>query len=321
MWPRWRNWCIDQKRDCLDFGSAAVANCLTSEIIEAGLGVAMARKFLSMCSVTHKLLHHGRADYLPLDKDPTITMILEGVKRTIAPKPKADSWFSLTDVFAHLKTMSDDDEKCPLDVLRDKCITLMMIDGMARPSDIETIDREDVKTTATRLSFNYYYTKEAKTIGLQPMYIDAYPSEPRICTVRCIQTYMRRTMLHIVATRERVVNKATVRRSPLFIWMSRRKKREDMWHGLSTDRISNIAATAMEAADVKDFHASNIRGAASSKCKNLGLANDVIIARARWATKDTFLAHYYRGCTYTNRDPAHANWSIERLVRFAATRA
>ena len=125
---------LEHKRSPLDFRSSAVVNCLASEITGQGLGVAMARKFLSMCSVTHELLHHDTAGYTALSTDPLIKKTLEGVKKHIAPTAKSTEYFSLTEIFDYLRMVSADDEKCPLDVLRDKCIVLMLIDGFARTS-------------------------------------------------------------------------------------------------------------------------------------------------------------------------------------------
>ena len=73
--------------------------------------------------------------------------------------------------------------------------------------------------------------------------------------------------------------------------------------------------------DMCDYETKNIRGAAASKCRNLGMSYDTILERGRWASRDTFLQYYYRACEYTNREPAQANWSIERLLRFRAQRA
>jgi integrase len=285
----------------------------------------MARKFVSMCSVTHRLLHHEDRDFSPLDENTTIKMILQGVRMQHPPPAEATKdapYFSLTALFAYIRTMSADDTKCEINVLRDKCIALLMIDGMARPSDIETIDREDVRATATSLSYNYYFTKEAKTTGLQPATVAAFTQDPRICTVRCVETYLRRTMLMLVSLRKRKINGDTKARAPLFLAANRSKKGADVWDGLSTDRISNVMKQIMENAGITGFHAKHIRGAAASKCRNLGLPDAVFSARARWAEgAGTFKQYYWRACTYNNRQPAHAGWPIERLLRFAATRA
>ena len=89
---------------------------------------------------------------------------------------------------------------------------------------------------------------------------------------------------------------------------------------MGKQRIAKVVKETMAKAGMADWHAKHIRGAASSKCRNLGLSEDSIIARARWAAANTFRANYWRACTYSNREPAHAAWPIERLLRFAAVR-
>jgi integrase len=301
-----------------------VANCLTSEIIGKGLGLAMARKFLSMCSVTHRLLHHEEKDFSPLDENTTIKMILAGVRKHRPPPVLATKdapYFSLAALFVHVRTMSSDDNKCDISTLRDKCIVLLMIDAMARPSDIETIDRDEVRATPSALTYQYYFTKEAKARGLQPASIAAFTQDPAICTVRCVETYLRRTVWAIVATRDRLVNGVNKKRAPLFLSSYRTKKGEEMWGGLGTERIAKVVKETMGRAGITGWNAKHIRGAASSKCRNLGLPESTIIARARWAAASTFRANYWRACTYSNMEPAHAAWPIERLLRFTATRA
>ena len=52
MWPRWRNWRTDERRDLLAFRSTDVANCLSSEIIDEGLGLRWHANFY-LCARSH----------------------------------------------------------------------------------------------------------------------------------------------------------------------------------------------------------------------------------------------------------------------------
>ena len=324
LWTKWATWCGESGRDPNSFESAHVLNYVAERIPEQSYNSK--RKFISMCSVTNRLMHKDTEGYVDLATCPKIVAALTGLRRVSmdAAESPPPPYFSLTQLFNHLISMSSDDSKCDIQTLRDKCIVLMLIDGIARPSDIATIDREDMSpflAAGAPLSYSYYYTKERKVVGLQPRTIGRFDANPLICTPTCVTLYYQRTMLEVVTTRERLVNGSTVKRAPLFLASHSGEKEKKIYNGLTVQRISNIAKLCMYNAGIMAFHAKNIRGAAASKCRNLGMINDTICERARWSPRsNTFMQYYFRLCTYRDRDQAPAGGPIELLLRYNAIR-
>lgn len=293
------------------------------------------RKHLAMLSVTHRLLFCHTASYTPLNDAPIIEMMRKGVHNMLAPAPVVQPWWSLALLFRQLRRQAVDPWKCPLTELRDKLIVLMLIDGMGRSSDLESVDVEStsiiesrtvtdaktrVKTTHPRmLSFFYYNSKTQR--GQEQALIAAYPKDPRICTVTVAHAYRIRTIIHACVQRERNVNGETKRFQPFF-HLHTLTKGETLFRPLSKQRIAGVAKAMLRSAGIgQPFTAHSTRGASSSKAFNLGAPIAAIIARARWRSPATFMDSYHRPCSYRLIRPEWASLPLEELLRLDVARA
>ena len=168
--------------------------------------------------VTHRLLFCHIAGYTPLNDAPIIEMMRKGVHNMLAPAPVVQPWWSLARLFRHLQTQAADPWKCPLNELRDKLI--MLIDGMGRSSDLESVDidstsitesrtetdaKTKVKTTSSRACCPSSTTTRRRSAGGAGAHRLLSPG-PRICTVTVAHAYTLRTITHRCVTRERNVN-------------------------------------------------------------------------------------------------------------------
>jgi hypothetical protein len=122
-------------------------------------------------STTHQLHTENQPE---LSKMRLIIDFRNGLrKKKPATNVKPSTYFSLYSVFQHLRSLSQDDDKCSLPVLRNELVTLLTIDGMARASDIASITRDTIRFDKDeRVYFNYYSTKESKAVGEIPMCIN-----------------------------------------------------------------------------------------------------------------------------------------------------
>jgi CRISPR/Cas system CMR-associated protein Cmr1 (group 7 of RAMP superfamily) len=193
----------------------------------------------------------------------------------------------------------------------------MMIDGMARSSDLATITRDSIKFEEGAVHYRYYFTKETKSPSEVSTSIAAYPADRLICTPTVLQKYLQRTTGLTGLTVTHWVEGKQVQRIPLLLYQYQTKS---VYLALSSQRIANIVTSALKAIDVTGFTAHSIRGASSSKCKNLGAPSDSICIRARWASEATFLKHYFKKCVYANLQPNYHTASLEFLMRVDARR-
>lgn len=288
-----------------------------------------------MLSVTHRLLYCHTASYTPLNDAPIIEMMRGGVRNLLAPAPVVQPWWSLARLFRQLRQQAADPWTCPLTELRDKLIVLMLVDGMGRSSDLESVDVEStsiieprsvvdaktkVKTTHPRmLSFFYYNSKTQR--GQQQALIAAYAQDPRICTVTVAHAYIIRTIAHACVPRERNVNGETKRFQPFFHLLTL-SKGEKLYRPLGKQRIANVVKASLRAAGIGEpFTAHSTRGASSSKAFNLGAPIAAITARARWRSPATFMDSYHRPCSYRIVRPEWASLPLEELLRLDVARA
>jgi hypothetical protein len=197
---------------------------------------------------------------------------------------------------------------------------LLLIDGMARCKDIESIDRETIRITTDRMRFQYYYTKTMEFPRHEDAEIRSYPSDPLISTPHVVQAYMSRTLVNARSAdmREVKVEGKLVKRTPLLLWQHRSgiggKK---LYPALGSERISNIAHAILKACNI-DEKVHSLRGAAPSKVVNLGGDERLVLQQARWTSAATFHKSYYRKCVYSNPDPKYKEYPLTYLVRLDA---
>lgn len=302
------------------FDCSHVTSYMTNVMLnEKKLGAGSCRKFLSMCSETHTVWFPQGPKLAELH---LIKRLREGLTKrhgAVNVKQKPATYFSVFQLFQHVSTMTTNDETCSLQQLRDKLIVLLTIDCMARISDIETIARESLTANDEKAQFHFYFTKEEKGPREIPAYVMACPQNPLICTVTVLRHYVARTAGLPIQQIERKINGRMVQRTPLLL---AEHKTDGVYLPIGRDRIRNIAKTAMLAIGVNGWKPHGIRGASSSKVVNLMRSRrpDVCM-RARWASEKTFMSSYFKECHYNEANrPEFRDWSLERILRFQATR-
>ncbi len=278
------------------------------------------KKAHAMLSVTHKLLFGTQPDYRPLADAPLLEFIRRGIRNQAAPIPHVASWWSISKLFAHLATMALDPVTCPLQELRDKAIVLLKLDSMARSEDIANLDEFENGAAYASIVITFHESKHQRT--RHEMHIRGFAPDARICTVTTLRAYFQRTLLDYIPARMRKVDGREVKKYPLFRTTTPATKGSKLLKALTSQRISNITRAVMTAAGIHErYKAHTTRGAAASKCFNLGVPLRDVLARGRWLKEKTFFDSYLKGCRYLNVNPAWAQLSVEDVLRLQVIRA
>jgi len=177
----------------------------------------------------------------------------------------------------------------PLEDLRLKAIVLVMIAGLARPSDLARLDLDSLRDTGTDLWLWVWRAKNSGSGYSAPMVLRKLPAgEALHCPVRALKCYLDRTALLRPATPP----PESVR--PVFIVSHR------PFTGLSPDRISVLVRDFLRTLGV-DASTYSIRKRATTAALEAGVAPSTVQAGGRWKNIDTMWSHYVRPA-----DPAAA---------------
>jgi len=203
-------------------------------------------------------------------------------------------------------------------------IVLLLIDCMARSSDLTTITRETIVFgDDDTVTFDYYFTKEAKGPGPIRTTIRGYHQDRRICTVATLKQYIIRTTRPdiIIPPVQHVIHGTIVNRTPLIIYENK-DPLSNTYPALKSDRMSKPTLTALAAIGEFTWKAHGVRGASASKCVNLvHSSRTAVCIRARWATEQTFNESYFIPCHYKESENQDLRLSsLEYLLRFNGTR-
>jgi hypothetical protein len=297
MWAKYSTWCERRGGRPLDFHLPHIIQYVTDVLLqEEKLSNARCRSFLSMCSVTRAVLHPHMER---LSKNPLVIDFRKGLNLLRPGKDsKPRTYFSIFKLLQHVATLSPNDDTCPIGKLRDKLVLLLLVDGMARASDVASITREGIRFEEDKAYYSYYFTKENKAPQETRTFVTGVPHARNICTVTVLKKYLDRTSgpSFICEKIPHLVDGKEVLRTPLLLYEWKRERK--LYPGLGSQRVSKIGVTALQAINVSEFKTHGIRGAASSKARNLGSPADVICARARWGSEATFNKFYFKQCAY-----------------------
>ena len=319
IWKDYATWVAFRRCNPYDFDINHILGYVTEVIImERKNAAGSARTFISMCSITRSVWFPNEP---ALTDNPTIKAIEKGIVKTrgAAVRQKPATYFSLYQVFNWLKSLTNNDRECKIDILRDKLVVLMMLDGMARASDLSTITRDAITFTDSLVQYSYYFTKEAKAPMEKATIINAYPEDRRICTVTVLKIYMERTKDYRIRRVKHMIAGTDQWRTPLFV---ADYKTEGKHQPIHNERISKIALRALHGSGAVEWTSHAIRGATTSKCVNLlSSTKPRVCKRARWATDETFIKSYFKECHYIlAEDPRFRDMTLEQVIRYNATR-
>jgi hypothetical protein len=266
----------------------------------------------SVCTMAH-LCHPERPNP---NTHPAVVAVRTAIRRNHPKRaPRPARFYSLYRVFEVLHHM----QTATIDTLRMKLITLLMIDGMTRSANLAVSDRDSIRFSPTYslVTYDYVWPKNKVDNGRVNTTVHAYPEDPLICTVTVLREYLER----VPATPEMYNDPVRGRFRPLLMCLDNSDKKGKP---LGAQRISKYPLEVLRGALPADsfaWKASSIRGAASSKCLNLGAEPSRVQLRGTWDNLSTLLKTYFRPGTYDASPPDARSLSLESLLRFRGVRA
>ena len=235
-------------------------------------------------------------------------------------------WFSLMPIFEKMRSI--DNETCSEVQLRDKAIVLLAIDLAGRASDVARAIRTSLVFSPTAVMLTLAATKNARDSRNTNVTVQAYPDDPRICTVHALRAWQTRFPAR---ENDRLAADADgTQYLPLFPCVTSKRKAKGNVSSqpslprdpLSSQRIAKvILAVLPQPATGERWSAHNVRGAVASKWDSLGAMPITVAAGGRWATYESFAKSYRRPVLYINRPPNAAVMSTAALARWPGERA
>ena len=225
----------------------------------------------------------------------TITLdvrrLIEGLIKSGTSEPMVRSKVMPTREFNELFCSWPDNEDLPTDKLRLKCITLMSLCLMLRPSDIaprsvivKKTGIKNVQFTANRVSFMENGCAKIRLLGIKNDYhrdgfeVVLLPaSERKLCPVRALQIHLKRSELKNCAPDR-----------PVFTPLNY------PFAGLSSQSIAAILNKSIELAGLagRGFSAKSFRPTGATTAVQNNMDPDRVRQTGRWKDEACFQKHY-----------------------------
>ena len=257
---------------------------------EGGLCAATLKRYAGELYSALRLVGH------PIERD-ELFFALEEVKRGLLNRPdKRKPAVPKSDVVYDLKLVTEywdnqpANNQLPLDVLRLKAVSLLMIAGLARPSDLARLDLDSLQNKGSSLWIWVWRAKNSGAGYSAPMVIAKLPdSQASHCPYRALLAYLEE-----VAPLRHANPSGSLSATPVFISSQR------PYGGLSADRVSVLVRDLLRSLGI-DASTYSIRKRATTSALEAGVAPANVQAGGRWRSMDTMWKHYVRPS-----DPASA---------------
>jgi len=268
-----------------------------------GASLSVLQKARSAISTTISIATDGQTQ---LGDALNVKRFLAGVRQSAPVGPKklqVPAYHDVSKLYALCWLYGPNEALCD-GLLKEKLVTLLMLDGACRPSDIFNLNRTtfgrfaQIKFDAIGMQVRYWWPKEVvpgssrknSTNGWFSLWVKISRTVPKaLCTVVTMQDFLRRTSdPEIFASRE--LKQIKLWTQPL-VWGQVRQNR---LQASSVDHISNLVQDNIDLAGMGKMKTAHIRGASTSKIVDLVPAlKPEALALGRWTTEATFDTHYY----------------------------
>ena len=216
-------------------------------------------------------------DCVKLGAQPIISRFMAGIKNL---RPKVSRYSAIWDVDMVLKYLIElwPLEKLSLDLLSKKLVVLFLLVTSHRVQSVQALRLSNLKWVQKDLCV-FLLSEKLKHIRNKELgYIElkGYQHDPRLCIIRCLKEYIKRTKDMrgkidelIITTRKpyRAAHHATIGK-----WV------------MSIFRDSGV--------DDKSFKPHSVRSATTSKYLKLNISVDKILKKADWSSEGTFRRYY-----------------------------
>lgn len=226
--------------------------------------------------------------------------VLDGLRnRPDRTAPREERWD--TDRLIEFWEGEPDNDELSLERLRAKTISLLMLLGLARPSDLERLDAETFSASREAVSVRSFTSKNSGNSYDDPIVLPFLPQKQRrSCGARALKAYMEATA---DARVDSALSSVGVR--PVFLHLSKPE-------ALSAERISKVAKGVLTEIGVP-FRTYSTRSNAATRAIERGVDPVVVQKAGRWRSSETMNKFYVRGLSTSG--VAHALAKVRAKAR------
>lgn len=278
--PKWQNFCEKHSIDWMHPTKNQVIEFFHERLYVHGDTYYALTKLKSVLHFFCKIL------FPHSDFDAILHLLARALFAAKPPIPitnKPQKVWDVTKVLNYLEALPSLDQ-IPLPDLAKKTAMLLMLASCRRQHEIRNLDLNSVMCTSSYVKFtlmkpakNYTLATHRANPNIQEICIPALPAQPKLCPVRCLTEYIKRT-------------KDIRASSKLFITLTPPFKQ------LGRDTFSRWLKTVMvrSGIDLKVFQGHSVRKSASSHLFQCSQSFDLLLQHCGWANKHVFVKHYLR---------------------------
>ena len=219
--------------------------------------------------------YHSTVDSLPVGKHPLVCRLLKGVKFQRPPRPKYQHTWDVTKVLSMFSDWGDNAD-LSLRLLSFKLTILLCLISIKRVSDVKALDIS--RRQFSPLGVKFSIVRRTKT-GLHSVFYPSFPAHPRLCVVRCLQTYESLTDPLRSSQCSQLLISYIKPHLPV-----------------SSATLARWVRSVMEMAgiDISLFGAHSSRGAMATRVITSGGSLSDLLMAADWSSVTTFRQFYFR---------------------------
>ena len=268
---KWGTFCIENKGSLMKPTLAQVCKFLRG-LAQKGLGYGAINAARSALA-TILPMYEG----YELGKHPVVCLLVKGVYERNPPKPRYESFWDVNKIFVLFKSWGKTKD-LTLKLLTLKLIMLLLLVSSQRGQTIVHLSLRGMIDDEEGIQFLMPTLLKHNRLGdrRDTLKFNAFPECKRLCIVRTIREYVRRTK-ELRAEREQLLISFA---SP--------------HGGISRDTLSRWVLTVLKEAeiDTDKYKSHSTRGASASAAKRVGVGINLIMRQAGWRNVNSFARFY-----------------------------
>ncbi|KAM4807615.1 LOW QUALITY PROTEIN: uncharacterized protein WCC33_005133 [Rhinophrynus dorsalis] len=181
-WSAWSRWCVERDLDPVSTSPINVVNFL-SVLFDSGKAYRTINSYRSAISAGHIPV-----DGIPIGQSVLVCRLMRGI-RFSRPQSRYQSLWNVNDVL-HFLEVWPTNNLLSLKQLSAKLTMLLCLVSLKRVSDVRALDFHSRSFTPQGVQFRV--SRCTKT-AVRTVSYPAFPSQPQLCVVKCLQEYEIRT--------------------------------------------------------------------------------------------------------------------------------
>lgn len=221
---------------------------------------------------------------------PAITHLKSAIIKSGTSEPMKRSKVIPVKPFVNLFLSMADNYELSIENLRLKCVTLLALCAMLRPSDIapkaihydpdsDSLNQFSIKVSDVQFEDNAMIVTfhGIKNDSQRRGYIVTIQgaTQPVLCPVRCMKAYISRTMCN-----------RSSQSDPVFLTLHR------PYRAISASTVSNILLKSLQLAGLHGYAAKDFRPTGATAAVEAGFDEHSIMKVGRWKSSEVFREHY-----------------------------